>query len=104
MTTHGFSLFDTAIGRCGIAWGERGIVGVHLPGAREPETRARVLARFPDDPLRNADAAFAFLQSRGILTRKMGAYGLPQHLRITIGTGPEMETVAAALAEFTAAS
>jgi histidinol-phosphate aminotransferase len=51
----------------------------------------------------NADAAFAFLQSRGILTRQMAAYGLPQHLRITIGTGPEMETVAAALAEFMAA-
>src|SRR5437762_4998673 len=68
-----------------------------------PSVANFVLARFPDDPLRNADAAFAFLQSRGILTRKMGAYGLPQHLRITIGTGPEMETVAAALAEFTAA-
>ena len=49
---------------------------------------------------RAADSAFAFLQSRGILTRKMAAYGLPQHLRITIGTGPEMETVAVALAEF----
>jgi histidinol-phosphate aminotransferase len=61
-----------------------------------------VLARFPDDPLRNADRAFAFLQSRGVLTRKMGAYGLPQCLRITIGTGPEMETVVAGLAEFMA--
>ena len=62
-----------------------------------------VLAGFPDDPRRNADAAFAFLQARGILTRKMGAYHLPGHLRITIGTGEEMETVAAALAEFMAA-
>jgi len=61
-----------------------------------------VLPRFPDDPRRNADAAFAFLQSRGILTRQMGGYGLPQHLRITIGTGEEMEIVAAALAEFMA--
>jgi len=59
-----------------------------------------VLPRFPDDPQQNADAAFAFLQARGILTRKMGGYGLPQHLRITIGTGEEMETVAAAIAEF----
>jgi methylated-DNA-[protein]-cysteine S-methyltransferase len=47
-TAHGFTLFDTAIGRCGIAWGERGIVGVQLPEARELETRARVLRRFPD--------------------------------------------------------
>jgi histidinol-phosphate aminotransferase len=61
-----------------------------------------VLPRFPDDPRRNADAAFAFLQARGILTRQMGGYGLPQYLRITIGTGEEMEIVAAALAEFMA--
>ncbi len=65
-----------------------------------PSVANFVLARFPDDPLMNADAAFAFLQSRGILTRQMAAYGLPQHLRITIGTGPEMETVAAAISEF----
>jgi histidinol-phosphate aminotransferase len=55
-----------------------------------------VLAQFAD-----ADAAFAFLQRRGILTRKMGAYGLPDRLRITIGSGEEMETVAAVLADFT---
>src|SRR3981081_422997 len=63
-----------------------------------------VLARFPDAPRHNADAAFAFLHSRGILTRQMGGYGLPKRLRITIGTGEEMEAVAAALAEFMAAS
>ncbi len=63
-----------------------------------------VLPRFPDDPRHNADAAFAFLQARGILTRQMGGYGLPQHLRITIGTGEEMEIVAAALSEFMAAA
>ena len=49
---------------------------------------------FPTSRGRNAEAAFAFLQSRGILTRKMGGYGLPQYLRITIGTGEEMEKVA----------
>jgi methylated-DNA-[protein]-cysteine S-methyltransferase len=48
MTVPGFTLFDTAIGRCGIAWGERGIVGVQLPEAREFATRARMLERFPD--------------------------------------------------------
>ncbi|MGC2199044.1 MAG: histidinol-phosphate transaminase [Stellaceae bacterium] len=68
-----------------------------------PSVANFVLAKFPgDDPRTNADAAFSFLQSSGILTRKMGAYGLPQHLRITIGTGSEMETVAAAVAEFMA--
>ena len=63
-----------------------------------------VLAGFPDEPRHNADAAFAFLQSRGILTRQMGGYGLPECLRITIGTGEEMEAVAAALTEFMAAA
>jgi methylated-DNA-[protein]-cysteine S-methyltransferase len=48
MTAHGFGLFDTAIGRCGAAWGARGVAGVQLPEAREVETRARLLQRFPD--------------------------------------------------------
>jgi methylated-DNA-[protein]-cysteine S-methyltransferase len=26
MTGHHFTIFDTAIGRCGIVWGERGII------------------------------------------------------------------------------
>jgi methylated-DNA-[protein]-cysteine S-methyltransferase len=47
MTAHNFALFDTAIGRCGIAWGERGVVGVQLPEGREAQTRARMLERFP---------------------------------------------------------
>jgi O-6-methylguanine DNA methyltransferase len=48
MTTRCFTLFATEIGRCAIAWSERGIAGVQLPEARERETRARVLRRFPD--------------------------------------------------------
>jgi histidinol-phosphate aminotransferase len=61
-----------------------------------------VLPRFPDDRRHNADAAFEFLLSRRIITRKMGGYGLPDRIRITIGTGNENEKVAAALAEFMA--
>jgi histidinol-phosphate aminotransferase len=61
-----------------------------------------VLPRFPDDPRHNADAAFEFMQSRHIITRKMGGYGLPDRIRITIGTAAETEKVAATLAEFTA--
>ncbi|MGH8659391.1 MAG: methylated-DNA--[protein]-cysteine S-methyltransferase [Gammaproteobacteria bacterium] len=48
VTAHSFTLFDTAIGRCGIAWGGRGITGVQLPEARDSETRARMLQRFPN--------------------------------------------------------
>ena len=47
MMASGFALFDTAIGRCGVAWGERGVAGVQLPEAGERETRARMLQRFP---------------------------------------------------------
>ena len=47
MTARGFTLFDTAIGQCGIAWGERGVAGVQLPEAGEAQTRARMLHRFP---------------------------------------------------------
>jgi methylated-DNA-[protein]-cysteine S-methyltransferase len=45
--THGFALFDTAIGRCAIAWGGRGVVAVQLPEADEAKTRSRVLWRSP---------------------------------------------------------
>ena len=48
MTGQSFALFDTAIGRCGIAWGARGICGVQLPEASEARTRARLMRRYPD--------------------------------------------------------
>ncbi|NKQ57396.1 methylated-DNA--[protein]-cysteine S-methyltransferase [Amycolatopsis sp. K13G38] len=48
MTAHGFAVFDTAIGHCGIAWGERGVVSVRLPDRGAEQTRARLRARFPE--------------------------------------------------------
>src|SRR5437667_10095893 len=47
MAEHGFALFTTPIGRCAIAWSERGITAVRLPERRDSETRARLLKRFP---------------------------------------------------------
>jgi methylated-DNA-[protein]-cysteine S-methyltransferase len=47
MTAYGFTLFDTAIGRCGVAWSDRGLVGVQLPEGGDMETRERILHRFP---------------------------------------------------------
>jgi methylated-DNA-[protein]-cysteine S-methyltransferase len=44
----GYTLFDTAIGTCGIAWGEHGICGVQLPEADAERTRARLRRRFGD--------------------------------------------------------
>jgi methylated-DNA-[protein]-cysteine S-methyltransferase len=45
MTEHSFAIFDTAIGPCGIVWGERGITGVQLPMGSEEKTRKRILQR-----------------------------------------------------------
>lgn len=39
--------FDTALGRCAIVWGERGIQGSQLPEASAEATRERMLIRFP---------------------------------------------------------
>jgi methylated-DNA-[protein]-cysteine S-methyltransferase len=48
MSGRAYTIFDTAIGRCGIAWGHSGIVGVQLPQAREIETRKRLYQLYPD--------------------------------------------------------
>ncbi|MGH7114945.1 MAG: pyridoxal phosphate-dependent aminotransferase [Stellaceae bacterium] len=81
-----------------LPWFSERLAALGLP--LTPSVGNFVLPRFADEPGHDAPAAFAFLQSHGILTRKMAGYGLPQHLRITIGTGEEMEKVAAALGEF----
>jgi histidinol-phosphate aminotransferase len=49
-----------------------------------------------------AQAANAYLKSRGIIVRAVGGYGLPQALRITIGTEEECRATADALADFMA--
>ena len=61
-----------------------------------------VLVRFPDEPGRNAMAADAFLRARGIIARRMAAYGLADALRITIGREDEMNEAVAALSDFLA--
>lgn len=45
--TPGFALFDTKIGRCGVAWGENGLLGVQLPEANDAHTRARIQQKAP---------------------------------------------------------
>lgn len=58
-----------------------------------------VLVRFPDGP-RNVQAADAFLQSRGIIARRVAGYGLPDWLRITIGREDENPLVIDAIRDF----
>lgn len=44
----GFTLFETAIGACGLAWRDERIIGVFLPEPTAKATLARMAARFPD--------------------------------------------------------
>lgn len=42
-----FTLFETAIGCCGLAWSAAGLAAVQLPEGSEEATRARLERRFP---------------------------------------------------------
>jgi methylated-DNA-[protein]-cysteine S-methyltransferase len=48
MTVQNFAMFDTAIGKCGIAWNARGVVAVQLPMSSEEKTRTRIHQRYGD--------------------------------------------------------
>jgi methylated-DNA-[protein]-cysteine S-methyltransferase len=47
MTIFGYTLFDSAIGHCGIAWGDGGIKAIQLPERLDADTRARLLRTAP---------------------------------------------------------
>lgn len=43
-----WALFDTPLGRCGMAWSARGVLAVQLPEASDQATRARLLRPRPE--------------------------------------------------------
>lgn len=47
MTGPSCTLFDTALGRCGIAWHRDGVVAFALPGRDDERTLASLTRRFP---------------------------------------------------------
>src|SRR5205807_9982971 len=51
-----------------------------------------------------AQAANDWLMNDGLVPRMIAGYGLPEHLRITIGTEAEMKAVRDSLARFAAQS
>ena len=59
-----------------------------------------LLIHFPEDEGRTAAQADAFLSGRGLVLRAVRAYGLPNALRMTIGSAEANELVIAAVAEF----
>ena len=67
-----------------------------------PSAANFVLVGFPRTPGTTAVEAEAFLASKGLLTRGVGNYRLPDHLRITIGLEEHNRAVVDGLAEFMA--
>ncbi len=59
-----------------------------------------VLVHFGQDAGKTAKDADAFLMARGIIVRGVGNYGLPDALRISVGTEEANRHVIAALADF----
>ncbi len=59
-----------------------------------------VLIHFPSQAGKTARDADNFLLSRGLVLRQVGAYKLPNALRMTVGTEEQNKLVVAALAEF----
>jgi len=65
-----------------------------------PSAANFVLVGFPRTPGKTAAEAEAFLATRGILVRGVGGYGLPHHLRMTIGLEGQNRALVDALADF----
>lgn len=65
-----------------------------------PSAANFVLVEFPTTAGQTASDANQFLLSQGIIPREVANYGLPNHLRITIGTEEENSAVLEALTRF----
>jgi histidinol-phosphate aminotransferase len=63
-----------------------------------PSVTNFMLVKFHDED--DANAAIVHLEKHGLLVRDMRAYGLGDHLRITVGTGEECRAVDEALGSF----
>lgn len=66
----------------------------------QPSAANFVLAGFPKTPGKTAREANDFLCARGLIPRVVAGYGLPDHLRITIGLEEHNRAVVAALTDF----
>jgi histidinol-phosphate aminotransferase len=67
-----------------------------------PSVANFVLVSFDDAGARDAAAASAWLEQRGVLARAMAAYGLPHCLRLSVGLEDENRAAVRALEEFMA--
>lgn len=80
------------------AWLTRELTGVGLTVT--PSVGNFLLIHFPESAGRTAREADRFLTQRGLILRAVGAYGLPNALRMTIGSDEANRLVVAALKDF----
>jgi histidinol-phosphate aminotransferase len=59
-----------------------------------------VVAKFPEAKGKTAAEALAYLKDRGISLRGLGGYGMPSHLRISVGTVEGNDAALKLLKEF----
>ncbi len=81
-----------------LPWLARTIEGLGLQVT--PSVANFVLIHFPDAPGRTAKDADAFLTRQGLVLRQVGAYGLPNALRLTVGDAEANQLVVGALGDF----
>jgi histidinol-phosphate aminotransferase len=65
-----------------------------------PSVANFILIHFPKTKGRTSNDADAFLSARGLILRAVASYGLPDALRLTVGTEEANRLVVGALAEF----
>jgi methylated-DNA-[protein]-cysteine S-methyltransferase len=86
-----YTLFETALGTCGVVWGDHGLAGVHLPESNRTRTQSSLTRRFPDaspapataDVQRAIDAIVALLagEKRDLRDVALDFDGLPDFNR-----------------------
>ena len=62
-----------------------------------PSVANFVLFHFPEGSAKSAEGADLYLKSQGVIVRKVGAYGFPNALRMTIGSESDNQRALAAL-------
>lgn len=65
-----------------------------------PSVANFILIRFPETPGKTAKEAEAFLSANGVVVRNVGAYAIPEGLRMTVGTEEANRLTVDLLAQF----
>jgi histidinol-phosphate aminotransferase len=96
---------DTAHVQASIAHNERWLAWLTQEVSRlglvvTPSVANFILVHFPRVAGRTAKDADTFLSARGLVLRRVDGYGLPQSLRLTIGSEEANRAVIVALAQF----